>query len=97
MNAFSSSHLVLAGLVQYVQGLHGYSLAVVVKLCDQQLHAPATEELHTRSQQHAQVLGGIQSADLLRGIVRERGDMIMPVLMETPKALQCDMKCFKQS
>lgn len=58
-------HLVLTGLVQYVQGLHGHGLAVVVQLCDQQLHAPATEELHVRPQQHAEVFGGVQPAWLL--------------------------------
>ncbi|TNN86469.1 hypothetical protein EYF80_003239 [Liparis tanakae] len=57
------------GLVQYVQGLHGHCLAVVVKLCDQQLHSPAAEELHARTQQHAEVFGGVQPARLLRGIV----------------------------
>lgn len=75
---FSSPHLVLTGLVQYVQGLHGHGLAVVVKLRDQQLHAPATEELHARTQQHAEVFGGIQPARLLsetRGIEGERGDI----------------------
>lgn len=68
-------HLVLAGLVQYVQGLHGHGLAVVVQLCDQQLHAPAAEELHAGSQQHAQVFGCIQPAWLLTGRRREaRGE-----------------------
>lgn len=60
-------HLVLAGLVQYVQGLHGHSLAVVVQLCDQQFHAPAAEELHAGSQQHAEVFCCIQPAWLLIG------------------------------
>ena len=62
---FKSSHLVLTGLVQYIQGLHGHSLAVVVELCDQQLHAPAAEELHACTQQHAEMFGGIQPARLL--------------------------------
>lgn len=73
-------HLVLTGLVQYVQGLHGHSLAVVVQLCHQQLHAPATEELHARTQQHAEVFGGIQPAWLLSktgSIVGEREDVRM--------------------
>lgn len=58
------THFVFTRLIQYVQGLHGHSLVVVVKLCDQQLHAPATEELHTCTQQHAEVLGSIQPARL---------------------------------
>lgn len=58
-------HLVLTGLIQDIKGLHRHSLAVVVQLCDQQLHAPTTEELHTRTQQHTEVFGGIQSAGLL--------------------------------
>lgn len=58
------THLVFTRLIQYVQGLHGHSLVVVVKLCDQQLHAPATEELHACTQQHAEVLGSIQPARL---------------------------------
>lgn len=58
-------HLVLTGLIQDVQGLHGNGLTVIVQLCDQQLHAPTTEELHAGPQQHAQVLGGIQPAGLL--------------------------------
>lgn len=73
-------HLVLTGLVQYVQGLHGHSLAVVVQLCDQQLHAPATEELHACTQQHTEVFGGIQSAWLLsktESIVGKREDVRM--------------------
>lgn len=58
------THLVFTRLIQYVQGLHGHSLVVVVKLCDQQLHAPATEELHACTEQHAEVLGSIQPARL---------------------------------
>lgn len=58
------SDLVLTGLVQDVQGLHGDSLTVVMELSDQQLHPPAAEELHTGSQQHPQVFGGIQPARL---------------------------------
>lgn len=57
-------HLVFTGLVQDVQGLHGNGLTVIVQLCDQQLHAPTTEELHAGPQQHAQVFGGIQPAGL---------------------------------
>lgn len=60
-------HLVLAGLVQYVQRLHGHCLAVVVKLRHQQLHAPATEKLDARTQQHAEVFGGIQPTGLYCG------------------------------
>lgn len=80
MRVFSSGHLVLAGLVQYVQGLHGHGLAVVVELRDQQLHAPAAEELHAGTQQHAEVFGGIQPARLLsktRSIAGERGNIRM--------------------
>lgn len=58
------THFVFTRLIQYVQGLHGHSLVVVVKLCDQQLHAPATEELHACTQQHTEVLGSIQPARL---------------------------------
>ena len=67
--SISLYHLVLTGLVQYVQSLHGHrhSFAVVMELGDQQLHAPATEELHAGTQQHTQVLGGVQSAYLHRG------------------------------
>lgn len=72
-------HLVFTGLVQDVQGLHGDSLAVVVQLRDQQLHAPATEELHAGPQQHTQVFGGVQPARLLgrtKGNVSGRGDIV---------------------
>lgn len=77
---FTSSHLVLAGLVQYVQGLHGHSLVVVMELSDQQLHAPAAEELHAGTQQHTEVFGGIQPARLLRATVGERGDISMQIV-----------------
>lgn len=59
------SYLVFTGLIQYVQGLHGHGLVVVVELCDQKLHPPAAEELHASTQQHTKVLCSIQPANLL--------------------------------
>lgn len=52
---------------------------MVVELCDQQLHPPATEELHAGTQQHAEVFGGVQPARLLgeRSIVGKREEIRM--------------------
>lgn len=60
----TKSHLVFTGLIQDIQGLHGNSLTVVMQLGDQQFYSPTTEELHTGTQQHTEVFGGIQPARL---------------------------------
>lgn len=65
LNNASFGYLVLTGLIQDVQGLHGNDLVVVMELGDQKLHAPAAEELHAGTQQHTEVFGGVQPACLV--------------------------------
>lgn len=52
LNSELCSYLVLAGLVQDVQGLHRDGLVAVVELRDQQLDAPVAEEFHVSTEEY---------------------------------------------